>query len=125
MKTIFTFFALILAGSIMAQIPIGIRTISPKEDKIPLGQFYNIRDKSFDHTIHYTALKDKTDAVLENILSTYDYSIEEGTEDEAGDLYWTIDNGNGFNSTIYRIVNGNYVDLQIVTFENAYLDVKE
>jgi hypothetical protein len=125
MKTLFTFFAVMFSATLMAQIPFGIRTISPKDDRIPLAQFYTIRDKSFDHTILFTARKDETGAVLENILASHDLTIEEGSEDEAGELYWNFDNGNGFNSTIYRIVNGEYVDLQIVTAENAYMIVEE
>ena len=125
MKTIFALLMLLFTGSGMAQMPLGIRTISPKDDKVPLAQFYTIRDKSYDHTILFTAFKDETDAVLENILATYDLSLEEGTEDDAGDLYWTIDTANGFNSTIYRIVNGSYVDIQIVTAENSYIAVEK
>ena len=125
MKTILTLITFLVAGASHAQLPLGIRTISTKENKVPLAQFYTFRDKSYDHTILYTARKDDTDAVLETILANYDLTIEEGTEDEAGDLYWYIDTGNGFNSTVYRIVNGDYVDIQIVTAENSYVAVEE
>lgn len=125
MKTIFTLFMLLMAGSSIAQIPLGLRIISPKDNKVPLAQFYTYKDKTYDHTILYTARKEDTDAVLETILVNYDLTIEEGTEDEAGDLYWVIDTGNGFNSTVYRIVRGDYVELQIVTAENAYVAVEE
>jgi|LakMenEpi03Aug12_release.lakeMendotaPanAssembly.Ray.scaffolds.fasta_scaffold1333245_2 hypothetical protein len=116
MKKVVLSVLLFIALNSSAQL--GIVTLDKKELAY-YGQWYVINSKEFkDHLLYY----DKTeivDALLLTILEPWDLARIDAEKDEVGDLYWFVDNDNGFNATIYLIkMDEHDSQIVIVTSEN-------
>lgn len=112
MKKILFSALLFVAASSSAQV--GITTVRPK-DHIPIGQWYHVNAKWGKNRMFYYDLKSNTDTLLNQLLAPWELSLANGEKDDAGDLFWFIDNMNGYAASIYRIDEGEYVNLLIIS----------
>ena len=92
--------SVLLSLELSAQV--GVITIDPKAETVPLGHWYVSSDKVLaNHSFFYT--DDNTASyMLSNILEEegQSFNMPEGI-DEDGDLYWIVVWESGFSSTIY------------------------
>jgi hypothetical protein len=105
--------AVLFAGQSFAQI--GVITLKKKE-AVYYGQWFTV--KGTEDRMFFVDERDYADLALNRLLSPYELSIDDGQEDEEGDLMWEIQADNGFISTVYRILqDDNTVLLMIITEE--------
>ena len=92
--------SVLLSLELSAQV--GVITVEDKLDMVPLSQWYVIRNKSYNNHQFFYSEEKTSRYVLKTILEQegYDIDIPEGVDSE-GDLYWNINWGNEFGSTIY------------------------
>ena len=111
MKKILFSALLLFAAKSYAQV--GVTTLRPKEP-VPIGQWHNVDAKWGKNRVFFYDLKANSDSILRQLLAPWELTIANGEQDEAGDLFWFVDNENGYSATIYRIDEGEYVTLQII-----------
>lgn len=112
MKKILFSALLLFAANSNAQL--GVTTIRPRKP-VPIGQWYNVSAKWGNNRIFFYDLKANVDTLLNELLLPWNLSIANGESDEDGDLSWFLDNLNGYSTTIYRIDEGDYVQLQFIS----------
>ncbi len=112
MKKILFSALLFFAANSNAQL--GVTTIRPRKP-VPIGQWYNVSAKWGNNRIFFYDLKANVDTLLIELLLPWNLSIANGESDEDGDLSWFLDNLNGYSTTIYRIDEGDYVQLQFIS----------
>jgi hypothetical protein len=112
MKKILFSALLFLTANSYAQV--GIITLRPKEP-VPIGQWHNVDAKWGKNRVFFYDLKQNADSILQQLLTPWELTIANGKKDDAGDLFWFIDNDNGYSATIYRIDEGEFVTLQIIS----------
>ncbi len=112
MKKILFSALLFFAANSNAQL--GVTTIRPRKP-VPIGQWYNVSAKWGNNRIFFFDLKANVDTLLIELLLPWNLSIANGESDEDGDLSWFLDNLNGYSTTIYRIDEGDYVQLQFIS----------
>lgn len=101
MRSILLFsLTILLVNSFYAQV--GVLTLK-KKDPIYYGQWFTL--KGTPHQMYLIDEPEFADQALERLLSPYDLNIEEGRENEKGNLFWVIESNNGFTSTIFRKKN--------------------
>ena len=116
MKKVVLSALLFIALNSSAQL--GIISLNSKEPSY-YGQWFVRNSKEFkDHLMYY----DKTeivDALLLTILEPWDLSLLDAKKDDDGDLYWVVDNDNGFNATVFLIkMDEHDSQIEIVTSVN-------
>lgn len=99
-KLVLVVASVLLSLELSAQV--GVITIDPKSETVPLGHWYVSNDKVLaNHSFFYT--DDNTASyMLSNILEEegQSFNMPEGI-DEDGDFYWIVVWESGFSSTIY------------------------
>jgi hypothetical protein len=110
MKKILFSALLFFAAKSYAQV--GLTTLRSK-DPVPIGQWYHVNAKWGKNQAFYYDLKANSDSLLQQLLAPWELGIANGEKDDAGDLFWFIDNMNGYAATLFRIDEGEYVMLQI------------
>jgi hypothetical protein len=92
--------SVLLSLELSAQV--GVITIDPKSETVPLGHWYVSSDKVLaNHSFFYT--DDNTASyMLSNILEEegQSFNMPDGVDDD-GDNYWVVVWESGFESTIY------------------------
>jgi hypothetical protein len=112
MKKILFSALLFFAAKSYAQV--GLTTVRSKEP-VPIGQWYHVNAKWGENRLFYYDNKANTDSIIHQILAPWELTIANGEKDDAGDLFWFIDNMNGYAATLFRIDEGDYVMLQIIS----------
>jgi hypothetical protein len=110
MKKILFSALLFFAANSYAQV--GITTVRTNKP-VPIGQWYHVNARWGKNQLFFYDLKANTDTLLQQLLAPWELSIANGEKDDAGDLFWFIDNMNGYAATIYRLDEGEYVMIQI------------
>lgn len=110
MKKILFSGLLFFAANSYAQV--GITTVRTNKP-VPIGQWYHVNARWGKNQLFFYDLKANTDTLLQQLLAPWELSIANGEKDDAGDLFWFIDNMNGYAATIYRLDEGEYVMIQI------------
>ena len=93
---------LILLHAFNASAQLGVTTIRNK-DPFPIDQWFNFRRIKQKSKIFYKNEDSIADAVLNDLLEPWDLTIQDGELDEYEDLYWILNNGNGYAATVYLI----------------------
>lgn len=96
---------------------IGVVAIN-ENDSIPYGQWYNIIGDAYNSKIFFYDDAVLVDATLSNLLRPWDLGMTDAEVDEEGDLYWVVDNENGYTATVYLIKDGENSIITIITEEN-------
>ena len=110
--------AVLFAGQSFAQI--GVITLKKKE-AVYYGQWITVIGT--EDRMYFVDDWDYADLALNRLLSPYELSIDDGQEDEEGDLMWEIQADNGFITTVYQILqDDNTVLLMIITEETPEED---
>jgi hypothetical protein len=112
MKKILFSALLVFAANSYAQV--GLTTVRTNEP-VPVGQWYHVNAKWGKNRVFFYDLKANTDSILNQLLAPWDLTLANGEKDDAGDLFWFVDNDNGYSATIFRIDEGEYVMLQIIS----------
>ena len=100
MKKVVLSVLLFFALNTSAQI--GVLTLGEKE--LPYyGQWYTVDAKDYKNQVLFFDKIDIVDSLITELLKPWELELEDGEKDEDGDLYWLVDNGNGFNSSIYLV----------------------
>jgi len=110
MKNILFSALLFFAANGYAQV--GITTVKTNKP-VPVGQWYHVNAKWGKNQLFFYDLKANSDTLLQQLLDPWELTIANGEKDDAGDLFWFIDNMNGYAATIYRLDEGEYVMIQI------------
>ena len=97
---------------------LGVITLNGKESTY-YGQWFVRSSKEYkDHLMYYDQTQ-IVDSVLLNILEPWELSRLDSKKDDDGDLYWVVDNENGFSATIYLIkIDEKDSQIVIVTSKN-------
>ena len=98
MKKIILALLLFIAFNGFAQL--GVATIKSHE-RIPTDQWYRYSGHKFHNKIFYFNENDDVDRVLDEIIAPWNVSIDDGEVDSDGDLFWVLDNNNGYYVTVY------------------------
>ena len=116
MKKVVLSALLFIALNSSAQL--GIITLNGKEQTY-YGQWFVRNSKEYkDHLMYYDQSQ-IVDSVLLNILEPWELSRLDSKKDDDGDLYWVVDNENGFSATIYLIkIDEKDSQIVIVTSKN-------
>ncbi len=116
MKKVVLSALLFIALNSSAQL--GVITLNGKEQTY-YGQWFVRNSKEYkDHLMYYDQSQ-IVDSVLLNILEPWELSRLDSKKDDDGDLYWVVDNENGFSATIYLIkIDEKDSQIVIVTSEN-------
>lgn len=116
MKKVVLSALLFIALNSSAQL--GIITLNGKEQTY-YGQWFVRNSKEYkDHLMYYDQTE-IVDSVLLNILEPWELSRLDSKKDDDGDLYWVVDNENGFSATIYLIkIDEKDSQIVIVTSKN-------
>jgi hypothetical protein len=112
MKKILFSALLFFAAKSYAQV--GITTVRSKEP-VPIGQWYHVNAKWGKDRLFYYDIPAKTDSIIQQLLAPWGLTIADGEKDDAGDLFWFVDNLNGYAATLFRVDDGEYVNLQIIS----------
>jgi len=115
MKKLILIAFLFLGFNSSAQI--GVISIS-ENDSIPYGQWYSIIGDAYTSKIFYYNDGVLVDATLSNLLRPWALGMDDAEVDEDGDLYWIVDNENGYTATVYLIDDEDNAIITIVTEEN-------
>ena len=113
MKTITLFLFMLFAE--MASAQIGVVTID-EQDPYPIGQWFTLRGEENEGVIGYYSDILTIRAKLGRFLSDYGLTVNEGEMDEEGNLYWGLDNNNGFYVTLSLILDEDMAYLYVYTY---------
>jgi hypothetical protein len=84
-----------------AQLTPQLGIVTVKND-MPYGQWFTFRGgKNFENKVCFFDNQAHTEIVLLDLLEPWFLDMEDGEVDETGDLYWVVDNGNGYFATVY------------------------
>jgi hypothetical protein len=92
---------------------VGIITLDANPETVPLGQWYTIRSKDYDNWMAFVDKPEISDSILIEMLAPWELTFEEAEFDEQGDMYWLLDNANGYTATVYRVKDGEDIMIQI------------
>lgn len=99
-KLVLVVASVLLSLELSAQV--GVITIDPKAETVPLGHWYVSSDKVLANHSFFYIDEESAYYMLKGILAQdgQDIDMPEGI-DEDGDLYWIVVWESGFSSTIY------------------------
>lgn len=115
MKKVLVLVLLLLGTRSFSQV--GVVTIN-EDDLVPVGQWYVVNgdDVWLNHVQYYSDLED-VKYVLEKLLLDYELTFKDGEPDENGDLFWNLDNGNGYYASVMFFLDPEgSANLDIYTF---------
>ncbi len=92
---------------------VGIVTLEANPETVPIGQWYTIRSKQFINWMAFVDKPEISDSILVEMLAPWELTFEEAEYDEQGDMYWILDNGNGYNATVFRVKDDQDQDVMI------------
>ena len=92
---------------------VGIVTLDANPETVPLGQWYTIRSKDYNNWMAFVDKPEISDSILIEMLAPWELTFEEAEFDEQGDMYWLLDNANGYTATVYRVKDGEDIMIQI------------
>ena len=101
MKKIIATLLLLQAFSASAQL--GVTTIKKITDPFPIDQWFTIRGRKQENKVYYQNENSIVDSLLNDLLKPWDLTIQDGRLDEDEELYWYLDNDNGYSATVYLI----------------------
>lgn len=97
-KAIFTFL-LFVGTTCNAQVGI----ITMKKNELPYySQWYVIDNKEFNNQLFYFDKEEMVDSLILELLKPWELTFDDSETDEDGDLFWTLDNDNGFTATLFK-----------------------
>jgi hypothetical protein len=110
--------SVLLFISLNSNAQLGAITLNRKE--LPYyGQWFVINSKEYKDHLMYFDQTEIVDSLLLNILEPWELSRLDSQKDDDGDLYWVVDNDNGFSATIYLIkIDEKDSQIVIVTSKN-------
>ncbi|MDG1429313.1 MAG: hypothetical protein P8H56_04115 [Crocinitomicaceae bacterium] len=100
MKKIILLSVLLITFNSSAQL--GVCTIDPN-DLEPIGQWFSVRGEDQENWIYYLNETSITESLLNSMLEPWGLTVLDGELDKDGDLYWFLDNENGYDSTVYLL----------------------
>ena len=116
----YIFYTFLLLFVFQTEAQVGVLTLKKRETPY-YGQWFTVKGQR--DNMYLIEKEEFADAALFKLLSPYNQTIADGELDKDGDLYWEIDNLNGFYSIIYKIVQEDGdVLLMIRTLENVQDD---
>jgi hypothetical protein len=92
---------------------VGIITLEANPETVPLGQWYTIKSKDYKDWMAFVDKPEISDSILIEMLAPWELTFEEAEFDEEGDMYWQLDNGNGYTATVFRVKDGEDIMIQI------------
>lgn len=102
--------------SFLGSAQIGLLTLDTT-DEVYYGQWYTLNGKEHKNQVYYYDKKEIVDSLVRELLNPWNLTLGDGKLDEEGDLYWFLDNGNGFNATVYITQKGDDSIITILTTE--------
>ena len=111
MKIASFLFVLMLCQNYSAQV--GIVTLDENPETVPVGQWYTIKSKEYNDWMAFVDKPEISDSILIEMLAPWELTFEEAEFDEQGDMYWLLDNGNGYTATVFRVKDGEDIMIQI------------
>ena len=109
----------ILFSTFSSSAQLGVVTIKTR-DSIPYDQWYSYKGRKYEHRVFYLNEHNKVDRILNQLLSPWDLTIDDGQTDADGDLFWVLDNDNGYYVTVYvrrKIIAPESSKIMIITNE--------
>ncbi len=107
---------LFLSLPLLGSSQIGVLTLD-STDEVYYGQWYTLTGKEYKNQVYYYDKKEIVDSLVLELLKPWNLTLKDGKFDEEGDLYWFLDNGNGFDATVYITKKGDDSVITILTTE--------
>jgi hypothetical protein len=95
--------SIFLTTFLIVSAQVGIVTLDANPETVPLGQWYTIRSKDYDNWMAFVDKPEISDSILIEMLAPWELTFEEAEFDEQGDMYWLLDNANGY--TAWNVSN--------------------
>jgi hypothetical protein len=95
---------------------IGVLTLD-STDEVYYGQWYTLTGKEYKNQVYFYDKKEIVDSLVLELIKPWSLTLKDGKLDEEGDLYWFLDNGNGFDATVYITKKGDDSVITILTTE--------
>ena len=114
--------SLCLFAAYAAQAQPGVISLRSNDAAYPEAQPFVIEDGEHQNLLYFYAHEEVSDAYLEDLLSPFDLTLEDGKKEDNGDILFYLNNGNGFGCTINYSVN---LEAGFVVIETYPLEEEE